>query len=151
MTVFQTPEPISVSLEFGIGTLRLVASDSTETVAEVGPTDPTKEGDVNAARQTRVEYASGCLLVKGPKNWRQWTPWGGRDSIDVEIQLPEDSHVSADVTMASVRSKGRLGELDVKTGFGDVRVEEAGPVKIRTGYGEVMVGRVEGYADVKTG
>ena len=28
MTVFQTPEPISVSLEFGIGDLRLVASDS---------------------------------------------------------------------------------------------------------------------------
>ena len=29
MTVFQTPEPISVSLEFGIGDLRLVASDGT--------------------------------------------------------------------------------------------------------------------------
>ena len=73
MTVFQTPEPISVSLEFGIGDLRLVASDSTETVVEVRPTDPTKEGDVNAAKQTRVEYASGSLLVRGPKNWRQWT------------------------------------------------------------------------------
>ena len=53
MTVFQTPEPISVSLEFGIGDLRLVASDSTETVVEVGPTDPTKEGDVNAESKPR--------------------------------------------------------------------------------------------------
>jgi len=154
MTVFQTPEPISVSLEFGIGDLRLVASESTETVVEVGPTDPTKAGDVNAAKQTRVEYASGSLLVRGPKNWRQWTlwgPWGGRESIDVEIQLPEGSRVCADVAMASVRGTGRLGDLDVKTGFGDVRVDEAGPVKIRTGFGEVMVGRVEGDADVKTG
>lgn len=151
MTVFQTPEPISVSLEFGIGDLRLVASESTETVVEVVPTDPTKEGDVNAAKQTRVEYASGSLLVRGPKNWRQWTPWGGRDSIDVEVQLPEGSRVCADVTMGSVSGTGRLGELDLKTGMGDVRVDEAGPVKIRTGFGEVMVGLADGDADVKTG
>ena len=154
MTVFQTPEPISVSLEFAMGDLRLVASDSAETLVVVRPTDPTKEGDVNAAKQTRVEYASGSLLVRGPKSWRQWAPWGpgsGRESIDVEIQLPADSRVSADVAMASVRGTGRLGDLDVKTGLGDVHVDEAGSVKIRTGYGEVMVGRVDGDADVKTG
>jgi hypothetical protein len=151
MTVFQTTEPISVTLEFGIGELRLVASDSTETVVEVRPTDPAKEGNLNAANQTRVEYASGSLLVRGPKNWRQWTPWGGRESIDVEIQLPEGSRVCADVAMASVRGTGRLGELDIKTGFGDVRVDKAGSVKIRTGYGEVILGSVAGDADVKTG
>ncbi len=118
MTVFQTPEPISVSLEFGIGDLRLVASESTETVVEVKPTDPTKGGDVNAAKQTQVEYASGSLLVRGPKNWRQWTPWGGRDSIDVEIRLPEGSRICVDVAMAAVHGAGRFGELDVKTGHG---------------------------------
>ena len=59
MTVFQTPEPITVTVEFGIGDLRLVACESTETMVEVAPTDPSKEGDVNAAKQTRVEYADG--------------------------------------------------------------------------------------------
>jgi hypothetical protein len=154
MTVFQTPEPISVSLEFGIGHLRLVAGESTETVVEVGPTDSTKAGDVNAAKQTRVEYASGSLIVRGPKDWRQWAPWGpsgGRVSIDVEIQLPVGSRVSADVALASVRGTGRLGDLEIKTGMGDVRVDQAGSVKIRTGFGEVVLGEVEGDADVKTG
>ncbi len=154
MTVFQTSGPISVSLEFGNGDLRLIASETTETVVEVRPTDPTKDGDVNAAKQTRVEYASGSLLVRGPKNWRQWTLWGpfgGRESIDVEIHLPEGSRVLADVGVASVGSTGRLGELDVKTGMGDISVDEAGPARIRTGFGEVMVGRVDGDADVKTG
>jgi len=151
MTVFQTPEPISVSVEFGVGDLRLVASDGAETVVEVTPTDPTKQGDVNTAKQTRVEYASGSLLVRGPKNWRQWIPRGGRESIDVEIQLPDGSRVSADLGMAAVRGTGRLGQLDVRTGLGDVHVDEAGPVKIRTGFGEVVVGRAEGDADVKTG
>ena len=71
--------------------------------------------------------------------------------IDVEIQLPEGSRVSADVAMACVRGTGRLGKLDVKTDMGDVRVEEAASVRVRTGFGDVMVGRVEGDADVKTG
>ncbi len=151
MTTFPTPEPISVSLEFGIGDLRLVANETTETVVEVVPTDPTKPGDVNAAAQALVEYASGSLHVRGPKHWRQWTPWGGRDSIDVLIRLPEGSRVQADVGMASVRGTGRLGELDLKSGMGDVRVDEAGPVRIRTGFGEVVVGRTAGDAEVKTG
>jgi hypothetical protein len=151
MTVFDTPEPISVSVEFGVGDLRLVASGSTETVVEVRPTEPTKKGDVDAAKDTKVDYASGSLLVRGPKSWRRWNPRGGSESIDVEIQLPEGSRVTADVGMAGVRAAGRLGELDIKTGMGDVRVGEAGPVKIRTGLGDVTVGRVEGDADVKTG
>jgi hypothetical protein len=154
MTVFQTSGPISVSVELGIGDVLLVAGQSTETVVEVRPTDPADEGDVKAAEQTWVEYASGSLVVRGPKNWRQWTlwgPWGGRESIDVEIRLPEGSHVRADVAMASVRGTGPLGQLDVKTGLGDVSVDRAGPVKVRTGFGEVMVGRVDGDADVKTG
>jgi DUF4097 and DUF4098 domain-containing protein YvlB len=151
VTVFHTPEAISVSLEFGVGNLRLVACESTETVVAVAPTDPTNEADVNAAKQTRVEYASGSLLVRRPKSWRQWAPRGGRESIDVEIQLPEGSRVSADMAMGSVRTTGCLGDLDIKTGLGDISVDEAGPVKIRTGFGEVMVGRVEGNADIKTG
>lgn len=67
MTVYPTPDPIAVSVEFGIGDLHLVASDVTETVVEVGPTDATNDGDVNAAEQTRVEFASGSLIVRGPK------------------------------------------------------------------------------------
>jgi hypothetical protein len=152
MTIFQTPGPISVSLELGVGDLRLVASDSTETVVEVKPSDPTKKGDVTAAAQTQVEYASGSLLVRGPKTWRKWTPWGGsRESIDVEIQLPRGSRVSADLGMAAIHSAGALGDLDLKTGMGDVRVDRAGPVRIRTGFGEVSVGGIDGDADVKTG
>ena len=151
MTIFETPDPISVSLDFGVGDIRLVASDLGKTVVDVKPTDPAKKGDVDAAKQTQVEYASGALLVRSPKNWRRWTPRGGRESIDVEIQLPVGSRVSTDVGVVAIHSAGRLGELDLKTGVGDVRVDEAGPVKIRTGVGEVIVGRVDGDADVKTG
>jgi len=35
MTIFQTPDSISVSLEFGVGDIRLVADGLGETVVEV--------------------------------------------------------------------------------------------------------------------
>ena len=71
MPTFDTPEPISVTVEFGVGDLRIVASDRTDTMVEVRPSDPAKKADVTAAEQTRVEYAGGRLLIKAPKNWRQ--------------------------------------------------------------------------------
>ena len=69
MTIFETPDPISVSLDFGVGDIRLVAGDLGKTVVDVKPTDPAKKGDVDAAKQTQVEYASGALLVRSPKNF----------------------------------------------------------------------------------
>ncbi len=151
MTVFPTPGPISVSVEFAIGALRVTASDCTETVVEVRPSDPTSEGDTNAAKLTRVDYASGALVVRGSKNWRQWTPWGGSESIDVDIQLPEGSPLHAEVTMASVRVTGCVGDLDVKTGMGDVHIDATSSARIRTGFGDVTVGHVTTDAEVKTG
>src|SRR5437764_958604 len=41
MPTFDTPEPISVTVEFGVGDLRIVASDRTDTMVEVRPSDPT--------------------------------------------------------------------------------------------------------------
>ena len=67
MPTFDTPEPISVTVEFGVGDLRIVASDRTDTMVEVRPSDPAKKADVTAAEQTRVEYAGGRLLIKAPQ------------------------------------------------------------------------------------
>src|ERR687897_902184 len=83
MTTFDTPEPISVTLEVGVGDIRIVASDRTDTVVDVRPSDPAKKSDVTAAELTRVEYAEGRLLVGAPKGWRQWSFRGGGESIDV--------------------------------------------------------------------
>ena len=75
MPTYDTPEPISVSLELGVGDIRITASDRTDTVVDVRPSDPASEADVTAAEQTRVEFADGRLSIKAPKGWRQYT-WG---------------------------------------------------------------------------
>ena len=75
-------------MELGVGDLRIVASDRTDTMVEVRPSDAAKKADMTAAEQTRVEYAGGRLLIKAPKSWRQYTFRGGGESVDVQVELP---------------------------------------------------------------
>jgi hypothetical protein len=150
MTIFDTPEPINVELELGVANVRIDASDRTDTVVDVQPGDPTKRADVTAAQQTRVEYANGTLLITAPKGWRQWTPWGGHESIDVRIEVPAGSTVRGAAGVASLRATGRLGECAYRAGVGDVVLERAERVEIKSGAGGVAVDAIEGRAEIKT-
>lgn len=151
MSTFDTPTPISVTLELGAGDVRIAAGDRADTIVEVRPSDAAKKSDVTAAEQTRVEYAGGRLVIKAPKRRRQWTPRGGHESIDVQIDLPAGSHVRGEAGMASFRSSGRLGEGHFKTGVGEIGLDQAGPVQLRVGGGDITVGRLTGDAELNTG
>jgi DUF4097 and DUF4098 domain-containing protein YvlB len=150
MPTFDTPDPISVTLELGLGDVRIVASDRADTIVDVRPSDPTKKSDVAAAEQTRVEYASGSLLVKAPKGWRQRTPWGGTESIDVHIELPAGSAVRGAAGVAALRCTGRIGECRYRTGVGDIQLEEAGTLKLTAGGGDITVDVAVGRAEITT-
>ncbi|HUZ57017.1 MAG TPA: DUF4097 family beta strand repeat-containing protein [Streptosporangiaceae bacterium] len=151
MPVFDTPEPISVSIEIGVGDIRIAASDRTDTVVEVRPSDPANESDVTAAEQTRVEYAGGRLVIRAPRGWKQYMPRGGGESIDVQIDLPAGSHVAGEAGVASLRCTGRLGECRYKTGTGDISLDQAAPVSVRTGAGDIWLERAVDHAEVTTG
>jgi hypothetical protein len=66
MPTFDTPEPIAVHLEIGVGEIRIAAAARTDTVVEIRPADPAKKGDVTAA-----EVRSGSLLP-GLHSRRTW-------------------------------------------------------------------------------
>ena len=107
-----------------------------------------------AAEQTRVEYANGRLLVRAPKGWRQWSPFGprgGHESIEVEIDLPAGSSLSGQAGVGAIRCTGRIGVCRFRVGVGDIRVEEAGSVELKTGAGDVVLDRIDGNAEVTTG
>jgi hypothetical protein len=153
MKTFETPEPISVTVELGVGDLRVVASERTDTSVDVRPSDPSKRSDVMAAEQTLVEYANGRLLVRAPKGWRKWSPLGPRhlDSIDVQIDVPTGSSLSGQMGAGAVGSIGRIGRCAFRSGVGSIRVDEAASVELKTGAGDVVVDRVDGPAEVTTG
>lgn len=151
MPTFDTPTPISVTVELGVGDLRLVAADRSDTIVDVRPSDAAKNSDVTAAEQTRIELDGGRLLIRAPKGWRQWMPRGGDESIDVEVTLPAGSDVRVEAGVAALRCVGRLGECHFKTGVGEIRLEQAGPVQVRTGAGDITVERAVEHAELATG
>ena len=129
MPKYETPEAISVTLELGVGAVRITATDRTDTIVEVRPSDDADESDVKAAQQVRVDYANGVLEVTGPKA-RVFTRKIG--SVDVAIDLPSGSAVSAEMQVGDFRCAGRLGECGFKTSIGKVRLERTGPLRLHT-------------------
>jgi Putative adhesin len=150
MYTFETPEPIVVDVELGVGDVRIVAGDRVDTTVEVRPRDGSKKSDVAAAEQTRVEYSGGQLVVKAPKGWRQFAFWNGGESIDVQIDLPAGSQVRGDGAVATVQSTGRLGECHFKTAAGSIHIAEAGAVQLKTSVGDITVDRAGGDVDIAT-
>lgn len=138
-----------MDLDLGVGDIQIAASDRADTIVGVLPSDPAKKGDVIAAEHTRVEFAGGRLLIKAPKGWKQWAPWRGGESIDVQIALPSGSHLRGDGAIAALHCTGRLGECRYRTSLGDIQVDQAGPVHLKTA-GNITVDRVMGTAEVTT-
>jgi DUF4097 and DUF4098 domain-containing protein YvlB len=148
MPTFNTPEPISVTVNLVVGDLRIIASDRSDTVVVVSPNDTTKESDVKAAEQTRVEFSQGRLLIKAPKSWKQFSPFGGREAIDVAIELPAGSRVDAEAAVGDFSCDGRLGECRFTTSVGNIRLDETGPLHVNTSTGQVTVDRVGARCEI---
>jgi DUF4097 and DUF4098 domain-containing protein YvlB len=148
MPNFETPEPISVTVELGVGNLRIAASDRADTVVDVRPTDEADESDVKAAQQIRVDYANGTLQVTGSKRTFDFSK--KTKSVDVSIELPTNSRVSAHMQMGDVRGTGRFGDCTLKT-TGEVRLDRTGTLDLHTGIGDVTADVVTGNAEISTG
>ncbi len=150
MPKYETPEPISVALELGVGEVRVTASDRADTVVEVRPSDATDESDVKAAQQVRVDYTDGTLRVTGPKA-RVFDFSRKTRSVDVSVELPSGSRVSAETQAGDIRCAGRVGECRLKTSAGNVRLERTGPLRLDTAAGHVTADRITGNAEISTG
>jgi DUF4097 and DUF4098 domain-containing protein YvlB len=150
MPNYETPQPISVTLELSAGNVRVAASDRTDTAVEVRPSDEADESDVKAAQQVRVDYTNGMLRVTGPKA-RVFDFSRKTRSVEVSIELPSGSQVSAEMQMGDIRCAGRLGQCRLKTSAGNVWLERTGPLRLDTSAGHVTADSITGNAEISTG
>ena len=149
MPEYRTPQAISVVLELRVAGVRVAAGDREDTVVEVRPSDGSNRDDVNAAAQTRVEYADGRLLVSSPRRLREWSPFGDGGSIDVQIGLPNGSELIGRAAVGTFRCAGTLGRCELRSSAGEIRLERAAAVKLVTA-GDIVVERATGNAELTT-
>ncbi len=146
MPTFDTPDPITATVDLPIGELHVVASDRVDTTVDIH----SSPGDRAQADAVRVELVGGELRVQGPRLGlrKLLIPTPGR-SLEVEIGLPTGSTLTVRTVYGGVVVEGRIGPCGVRGSYGDVRVEDAASIDLATGYGQVrVVGAVDGDATV---
>jgi len=150
MPTFETPEPIAITIDVLLGDVRIIASDRTDTVVEVRPSDVARMHDVRAAQETEVDFAAGNLTVKAPRGWKMYTPFSRDPSIDVTIEVPTGSRVHGTASVCRFLVTGELGQCVLKTSVGDLQLEKAGPLELRTSGGNITVDQAVGRANITT-
>ena len=149
MATFPTPAPIAVTIEANFAEVQVVASDRSDTLVDVRPTDPDDRAHVEVAEATRVELLGDQLRVIAPKPSLMARILNS-PSLDITISLPSGSAVRADLGAGNVEATGTLGHCTVHTGAGNIRLGDTGALDARSGTGDIIVGNVTGDATIET-
>ncbi|MGH8915624.1 MAG: DUF4097 family beta strand repeat-containing protein, partial [Acidimicrobiia bacterium] len=153
MPSFETHQPVVLSIELSQGTVHVIASDRIDTLVAVTPSDPGRPADVEAAQKTVVDLANGTLSIRIPKPGGIAAPvigWKRSGSVDVIVELPEGSSLRADTGVADFRCDGRLGDVNVRTGVGNVRLDQTGAIRVHSGTGRFALEEASGNAEIVT-
>ena len=151
MPTFDTPHPVSATVELVLGEVRITASERADTVVDVRPSDAANPADVKAAETTHVAFANEKLVVRAPKARPRLSTRNNTGSIDVTIEVPAGSHLDGSGQVADFHSDGRLGDTRVRTGLGQVRLDWAGALHVKNGAGDVTVDRATGHTEITAG
>ena len=146
MPTFTTPHPIDLAINVPVGIIEVFASDRADTVVTVSPTNADKAVDRRGAEETTVDFDGQRITVKGPKP--RFVFIGPSESIDIKVELPSDSRVTAEIAVGNVRTVGRLGATRIKASTGSVTVESAADLWMRAGHGSATVGVADGSLEI---
>jgi hypothetical protein len=145
MPAYETPEPIDLAVDLSYGRLEVLASDRTDTVVTVSPSSSSSAADRRGAEQTRVSFDGHRIVVEGPRP--RFSFIGPNESIDVRVELPAGSRLTAEVG-GRVVTRGGLGATRVKSGLGGVEIDAAADLWVRSGHGNLDVGTAAGSAEL---
>ena len=148
MPTYSTPGPVTATIESGAGDIRITASDRSDTIVTIEPRNHSRAADRRAAEQVTAELAGDDLSIKGVKVWRK--PFGGFGVVDITVELPTGSHVTASTGMGTVSAQGELGRVDATSAMGDIAIDRMASGRARTSMGDIRIDRVDGDLDVST-
>jgi hypothetical protein len=147
MPTFDTPQPITATVDIAAGSVRLVASDRDDTVVEVRPRDESRSHDVKAAEQVRVDFKNGALAVASQRGFS----FPRRGAVVVDIALPAGSRLNGSAASASITADGRYADCKFASASGDLEIGSVvGKLKADTASGGIAVRDINGSASVST-
>lgn len=148
MPTYNTPTPVDLAINVQVGLVEVFASDRKDTVVTVTATNPSKNVDRRGAEDTKVDFDGHRITITGPRPRLSWIGPGPFDSVDVKVELPIGSRLTAELAVGTVRTSGRLGATRIKASTGSVDVDTTADLWLRAGHGTARVGIVEGGAEI---
>jgi hypothetical protein len=146
MPAFSTPAPIDVAINLQVGRIEVFASDRADTVVTVSPSNPTRGVDRRGAEETTIDWNSERLTIVGPRPRLSWI--GPTESVDITVELPLASRLTAEIAVGSVRTEGRLGATRIKNLTGSVDIDTTGDLWVRAGHGTATVVMADGELEI---
>lgn len=141
--VFATPRPISVSIALSTGDVLIHATDRSDTVvaahSEHGETPLVISFDGSDLRIGDPVAANGCGI-----------PAARGEVVDLQIDLPCGSQIAGVAGQGGFRTVGALGACQLRTDYGEIRLDRTGPLWIETDSGDVAVDAIDGSAELRT-
>ena len=145
MPTYETPAPINLAINLQVGAVEIIAGDRSDTVVTVSPANPAKAIDRRGAEETKVDFDGQRLTITGPRpRISLFGPW---ESVDVTVELPTGSRLTAKIADGDLRTVGRLGATRLKCPMGPVEVDTTVDLWLRAGHGNVTVDT--GHADIE--
>lgn len=145
---FDTPGPIRLHVELRVGDIRVRAQATGSTTVRLIPRGRSAE---ELIEQFTVEQRGDEVVVEHPKARGSLLGWSGRTSVDVEVDLPEQSELDLRLGSGDVTATGIFGRTVAATGSGDVSVDEIGGGEVKSGSGDLDLRTVRGPLTAKTG
>jgi DUF4097 and DUF4098 domain-containing protein YvlB len=110
----------------------------------VSPTNPAKAVDIRGAEETKVDFDGQRLTITGPRP--RFSFVGPSESVDVRVELPTGSRLTAETSAGAVRTAGRLGATRVKSSMVDL--DTTGDLWVRAMHGNVTVANADGGVEI---
>lgn len=146
MPTYLTPTPIDLAINLQVGAVEVFASDRADAVVTISATNPDKAVDRRGAEETKVTLDGQRLSIVGPKPRINF--FGPTESVDVKVELPTGSRLTAQIAAGGLRSVGRLGATRVKCSGGPAEIDSTGDLWLRAGLGNATVGTADGGVEI---
>ena len=133
MPTFDTPKPISATIDLGLGDVRITAGDRATTVVDVRPSDPSNDEDTRAAERDPDRLRGRAAADQGAEAALSGCPAATADRSTSPSSCPPARTSAAARRPRTSAATGALGTCRIKIGLGDIEVEQAATCTSRAG------------------